>query len=136
MTICEFCGKEFEPKNNHKNYTQKCCCKSCSRKAAAQKNRAERVARICKYCGKEFIPKDAWRKNNYRFCSKHCASKHAWENGDRKEMQRQGKNRPLTPDTVHIVKMWHEKGDSPELIAYVLNRDIETINGILSGEIT
>ena len=134
MTICEFCGKEFKPKNNHKNYTQKCCCKSCSRKAAAQKNRAERVA-ICEYCGKQFIPKDLWRKDNYRFCSRTCSTKASWENGTRKETQRQGKDRPLTPDTVHIVTMWHEQGDSPELIANILNRGIETINGILRGEI-
>lgn len=133
MAICEFCGKEFEATRNTKNYTQKCCCKSCSRKAVAQKKRAERVTRICEYCGKEFVPKD---ERAYRFCSISCSSKYAWYSNERRDMERQGKNRPLTPDTVHIVTMWHKQGDSPELIANVLNRDIETINGILSGEIT
>ena len=137
MTICEFCGKEFEPKNNTKNYKQRYCCYSCSSSAKKQKNDDAVLdksrLKICEYCGKEFVPKD---EREYRFCSKKCSTKASWANGTRKEMQYQGKNRPLTPDTVHLVTMWHEQGDSPETIAYVLNRDIETINGILRGEIT
>ena len=138
MAICEFCGKEFEPKNNHRNYTQRFCGSTCARRANWQKKMAkcdQSQVKTCEYCGKEYIPKDLWRKDKYRFCSRTCSTKASWEDETRKEIQRQSKNRPLTPDTVHLVTMWHEQGDSPELIADILNRDIATINGILRGEI-
>ena len=138
MTICEFCGKEFEPKQNHKNYTQRFCGSTCARRASWQKKISEcdqSLVKTCEYCGKEYTPKDLWRKGNYHFCSRTCSTKASWENGTRKETQRQGKDRPLTPDTANLVRKWHEQGDSPELIADILNRDIETINGILRGEI-
>ena len=133
MAICEYCGREFKPKNNSLNYTQKYCGYSCSAKA---KRNAGPITKKCEYCGKEYTPYRGHEKEQ-RFCCKSCSTKAIFKSGLRKEPTVQGKDRPLTNETVYIVKMWYEKhGDSPELIANILNRNIETINGILRGEIT
>jgi len=130
VAICEHCGREFKPKNNSLNYTQRYCGYSCSAKA----RKKEVQTRKCEYCGKEYTP---YRYNgNARYCSKSCSTRASFLNGERKEPTLQSKDRPLTDETVYLVKMWHKQGDSPELIAYILNRNIETIKGILRGEIT
>lgn len=92
----------------------------------------------CKFCGKEFLSD----RTNAVYCSRSCSGKDRVKHDP---WQFAGKNyeekldstddRPLTPDTRHIVKMWHELGDSPTQIALILNRKVSTIEAILAGEL-
>ena len=41
ILICQYCGKEFSPKN--RTYTQKCCCKSCGQKLAIKLGRKPKL---------------------------------------------------------------------------------------------
>lgn len=100
---------------------------------------------VCMVCGKEFIvtEKEYQKKNYYmpKCCSRACIT--AAHKTERAKKAQQNKkytgvsvdmDRPLTEETVYLVKMWHEQGDSPDKIARVLSRRIETINAILRGE--
>ena len=100
---------------------------------------------VCMVCGKEFIvtEKEYQKKNRYmpKCCSHACVvAAHKTEKVEKARQNRKhtgiyvDMDRPLTPDTAHIVKMWHEKGDSPELIAEILHRDLKQIKAILDGE--
>lgn len=129
MKICEYCGKEFEPPSNYKK--QKYCCLECYNKS--QRVHETDIIKICEYCGEEFNAGHRSDAHKRRFCCKSCSSKSTRGNAPRPTNGK--KNRPLTPDTAFFVKLWHEKGDSPEKIAFALNRDVEQIKSILSGEL-
>ena len=95
---------------------------------------------ICVSCGKEFEVsyEDYVKRHAYRLpkcCCKACNVYAHKQNRDKAYKGCVDINRPLTPDTAEIVKMWHENGDSPELIAEVLCRNIETINAIIAGDL-
>lgn len=91
----------------------------------------------CEWCGKEieFKPYMKKRGRTTRFCSNACANRAVWASGNRKKPEYIDKNRPLTPDTVYLVKLWTKQGNSPKEIAYILNRPVSTINAILRGEL-
>lgn len=79
--------------------------------------------KTCKGCGEEYETVDRYQQ----YCSMSCARTYAYNRNIKR-------NRPFTNDTVHIVKMWHRKGDSVRTIANILNRPVEVIEGILRGD--
>lgn len=67
---CQYCGKEFEPKNMRQKY----CSPRCGYEVLKEKSRARYTKkekpeeRICKYCGERFQPK----LKKQVFCSCKC----------------------------------------------------------------
>lgn len=89
--------------------------------------------RYCLNCGKDISNKPSHQK----CCSKECDRERRMRNnelkGFSKEEMENRKNRPLTNQTIYIVKMWLRNGDSVESIADVLSRNICTIQAIADG---
>ena len=86
--------------------------------------------RKCTVCGEWFTVPSKKTKRSY--CSRYCMRQGRARNMVK---TREIKNRPLTPYTADIVRMWYEEGDSVELIANVLNRNKDTILDIVEGRI-
>ena len=86
--------------------------------------------RKCRNCGEFFMVPDKTSKRYYcsRFCTREARAK-------RMEEKKETMNRPLTPYTADIVRMWYEQGDSVELIAKLLTRNKQTILDIVEGRI-
>lgn len=53
------------------------------------------------------------------------------ENKLRKQLNKQAHDRPLTPDTEYLVKLYHSEGMSSLMIAFVLDRSVIAIVEIL-----
>lgn len=49
----------------------------------------------------------------------------------RKRLNKQAHDRPLTPDTEYLVKLYHSEGMSSLMIAFVLDRSVKAIERIL-----
>ena len=63
MKICEYCGKEFEPKQQRSKY--------CSRLCQVYGCRSQEKTSICQCCGREHIQKHGREK----YCSDDCRIK-------------------------------------------------------------
>ena len=93
---------------------------------------------ICLNCGKAFAY-DPHNGRDRKYCSKTCATQNHWREGrmrtdcNSKENKLAMQDRPLTADTAYYVRLWNAKGDSPEEIAVVLNRNVKQIREILGA---
>jgi len=110
---CILCGKEFTTPYPHKKY----CSKECQR-AAVNSNRI--YAKTCAKCGNEYQT----RNRASRYCSDNCKSLAIKEKSHWRE---------LTKDTPYLICLYTFRDhNSPELIADLLNRDVEQVKQIIA----
>lgn len=121
---CVVCGKEISWAVKK---TAKYCSTECKSKANKKrpKPQPQLEKRACANCGKEFTPK---RADNI-YCSAYCLQDAQIKRGKARKVV-SGPNRPFTPDTAYIIRLWRLKGDSDEEIALALGRNIKQIKAV------
>lgn len=139
---CLFCGKEIDTTNKRITEKTKFCSRECyneyKRKFGYHTTRFK-CAETCPVCGKIFLRN---RGKIQATCSKRCGAilssrKRTGCKQHNKNVKKNwvDKNRPFTNETVDIVRMWYKKGTPSEVIAKILERPVEVIIQIISGEI-
>ncbi len=108
---CLNCGEALKPSQS------KFCSKKCS--AEHRYNGVPTLHKICPVCGDSFDTKSKIRI----FCSTFCSDK------GKRTRNRESYNRPYTPNTKSIIKLWYNngKGNSKIEIAQILRRSLESV---------
>ena len=120
VKICALCGKEYSGRKS------KYCSSECKHKALRKAEKPTKI-RNCLHCGKEMVlPLNSRQK----YCSEFCRDEAQRENAE-KWFAPKSQDRPFTEETAYLIKLWHEKGDSPEKIALAMDRPLDVVKAVL-----